>query len=92
VNTFLAQGGTIAWGLIPSYEACFTETAASLCQRWQEYITRLEQKGVDGARLRKQYLITPSCGTGFYTPEIAQRVYQLLQETGELIHQTHFDF
>jgi hypothetical protein len=92
VNTFLAQGGTIAWGLIPSYEACFTETAASLCQRWQEYITRLEQKGGDGARLRKQYLITPSCGTGFYTPEIAQRVYQLLQETGELIHQTHFDF
>lgn len=88
VDTFLAQGGTIAWGLIPSYEACFTETAATLCQRWQNYIARLEQKGVDSARLRKQYLITPSCGTGFYTPAIAQRVYQLLQETGELIRQT----
>ena len=92
VDTFLAGGGTIAWGLIPSYEACFEETAASLCQRWQDYIKRLEEKGVDGARLRRQYLITPSCGTGFYTPDIARRVYQLLQETGELIYKTSFAF
>ncbi|NLZ38320.1 MAG: hypothetical protein GX893_01755 [Firmicutes bacterium] len=92
VDVFLAEGGTIAWGLIPSYEACFNETAAGLCQRWQDYIKRLEEKGVDGERLRTQYLITPSCGTGFYTPEIARRVYRLLRETGELIDKTRFAF
>ncbi|MCR3923049.1 MAG: hypothetical protein NUK65_11140 [Firmicutes bacterium] len=85
VEDYLQGGGTIAWGIIPVYEVCFEETPASLHQRWQHYIERLEHKGVSGTLLREQYMITPSCGIGFYTPEIAKQVYKLLQQTGELI-------
>ncbi|PKM79407.1 MAG: hypothetical protein CVU88_05975 [Firmicutes bacterium HGW-Firmicutes-13] len=82
---FLKKGGFIAWGIVPVFEACFQETAFSLKERLNGYMESLYKKGVEEKLLRRQMIITPSCGTGLYPPELAQRVYELTAELSEAV-------
>jgi len=85
LNSFLEEGGYIAWGIVPVFEACYEETPESLKERLYKYMDRLCSKGVDEKLLFQQMIITPSCGTGLYPPELARRVYQLTAELREEI-------
>jgi hypothetical protein len=83
LDRFLARGGALAFGLVPTSAGVEEETAAGLLGRLGEYMAVLTRKGVDGMRLRKQLLLTPSCGTGTLTEAQAVRVYELLREVYE---------
>jgi hypothetical protein len=80
VSAFLARGGTLAWGIVPSSAAAVKETASGLLARLHTGIDLLVSKGVSRNKLLSSGLITPSCGTGSLNPQVAERVLTLTAE------------
>ncbi len=77
LENFLRRGGALAWGIVPTSEKAWQESPASLQRLWEEKIESLVRLGVSEPLLRRQYLITPACGTGTLQPELAAQVYRL---------------
>lgn len=78
VGEYLAGGGVLAWGIVPTTEEANDLTEESLLRGLDEGIARFAEAGVDEALLRRQCLITPSCGMGSLAPELAERILDLL--------------
>lgn len=76
-DLFLKRGGILAWGLVPTADIIKREDITSLQERFINGIERLSKRGVSPERLRKQYLLTPSCGTATLSREQAEKVYRL---------------
>lgn len=83
LKQFLERGGVMAWGMAPTTEKSFEETADSLLARLDELWHELEQRGINRELLKQQSLITPACGTGLLEPELAERIYRLTKEISE---------
>ncbi len=77
IQTFLAQGGIVAWGLVPTSDDVLKEDVDSLARYTLNILADLKQKKVDLELLQAQSLITPACGTGILTEALALRVYEL---------------
>jgi hypothetical protein len=87
VNAFLARGGLVAWGIIPTGPADVIdgETVDSLVGRWNELRAAAETAGIDVERLRQQSFITPSCGTGSLSVDHARKVLDLTREVSQVV-------
>ena len=83
IRAFLEAGKFLAWGLVPTLNAddLEKETTASLLRRFEEQIEQVAALGLDPRQLIKQSLITPSCGAGTLSIDLAQKV---LRVTGEI--------
>lgn len=77
LDAFVKRGGTIAWGIVPTVDDPFGETAASLYQRLTDLWVELFPRGPSRQMLIQRSLITPACGTGLLDVERAARVYAL---------------
>ena len=82
IHTFLERGSLIAWGIIPTSEPenIQRETCDSLVSRWEQQADLLSGGDWNRTTLLQQTIITPSCGTGSLSPELATRVLQLTKE------------
>jgi hypothetical protein len=80
LERFLARGGALAWGIVPTNEDAFEQDPASLCRMLEQKMETLARQGVDQARLRRQFIITPACGAGTLSVELAERIYRLTAE------------
>ena len=87
VRQFIARGGIIAWGLIPtgSAEALAAASVDSLVQLWDKQCDDLVALGVEREQLRTQSLISPSCGVGSLTLEQANKVLALVRDVSARI-------
>jgi methionine synthase II (cobalamin-independent) len=81
---FLARGGRIAWGAIPtdgpradSVDRYWRALAAVWCE--------LVRGGCDPVRLRTQAIVTPECGLAPHTVEQADQVLGLTQEIADRV-------
>ncbi len=83
---FLARGGTLAWGIIPTGdpEIVAKESTESLFSKWREQLTTLCSLGFSEKQLMEQTLIAPSCGTGSLVPELAEKVLRMTDELSQL--------
>ncbi|NLA12465.1 MAG: hypothetical protein GX883_10150 [Firmicutes bacterium] len=77
LNPFFDRGGALAWGIVPSSERAWSEDPSSLETLLRSQQEALKRRGVSEHHLRTRYLITPSCGTGTLSPELAERIYCL---------------
>ncbi len=77
---FLARGGYLAWGLVPTTDDIDSATLADCLARLEEGVVLLTEKGIDEGLVRNQMLFTPSCGAGSVSELQAQRVFGLLSE------------
>ena len=78
VKSFLARGGTIAWGIVPnSEEALATESLSSLYDRLGEAMAPFTRNGIKFKQIIAQGLITPSCGLANLSPEAASQALEL---------------
>jgi methionine synthase II (cobalamin-independent) len=77
---FLNRGGILAWGIIPSSNKVVNEDVNSLLKRFEEGIELLYSKGIPKELLLKNLFITPSCGTGSLSEDIAERIFRLALE------------
>lgn len=79
---FLDRGGILAWGIVPTSEKeqIDRESADSLTARWEEQADQLANARWDKARLLRQTLVTPSCGTGSLPLPYATKVLALTRD------------
>jgi hypothetical protein len=90
IKSFLEDGGIIAWGIVPTLkpEEIQRETVDSLYAVWKDQFTQVEALGVSPETLFQQSLITPSCGLGSLSPELATRVLTLTRDLSQTIRQS----
>jgi len=89
VKQFIARGGMLAWGLVPtgSAEALEAATLDSLVHRWEGQCNDLVALGVDREQLLAQSLISPSCGVGSLSLAQAQKVLALTRDVSAYIRE-----
>jgi methionine synthase II (cobalamin-independent) len=87
IKRFLESGRILAWGIVPTsnIEAIKRETCASLLDQLEEKIGQIEALGIDKQMLINQSLITPSCGAGSLSVDLAQKVLKLTREVSQEI-------
>ncbi len=84
LTDFLEKGNNIAWGLVPTLndEDLKREDVSSLKALWDEQVKQL---GTDPEMVKRQALITPSCGTGLLSRELSLRVLGLTRDLSKAI-------
>ena len=87
IHDFLERGALIAWGIIPTAEPddIEKETCDSLVDRWEKQAALLCGENWNTEALLKQTIITPSCGTGSLSQELAKKVLHLTKEVSAVL-------
>ena len=91
LRKFLDRGGAICWGLIPNNNHIFHETPRLLADKLRNGIRLICEKAARrGVTIRpdefaSRSLLAPACGLGPATVEIADRAFDMLAETGEIL-------
>jgi hypothetical protein len=82
----------IAWGIIPTLrpEDIEKENAASLAENWKKKAKMLEPLGFDLRAVLSQSFITPSCGTGSLSIDLATKVLSLTREVSQILRKELF--
>jgi len=91
IRRFIDRGGLIAWGLVPtlSPEDLGRETTESLVAQWEAKSAQVAALGVDREQLVAQSLITPACGMGTLSVELAMKALRLTRELSNRIRTEH---
>jgi hypothetical protein len=87
----LDRGGVIAWGIVPNNEEINSVTPEGLANQLRDGIALICEKAaargitITPEEFNSRSLITPACGLGPTTPEIADKVLPVLAETGKIL-------
>jgi methionine synthase II (cobalamin-independent) len=87
LKRFLARGGSIAWGIVPTSEFNSKITVDELVGKYKDGLRILEQKGLDPKQICEKSLITPSCGLGSLTEVTAKAILGLLNDVSTHLKQ-----
>jgi methionine synthase II (cobalamin-independent) len=82
---FLDNGGTIAWGIVPTTSYTGKETVVDLKKRLEKGLDRLHDWGISRNTISERSILTPACGVGTLKPDIAQRVLELLSSLSSVM-------
>jgi hypothetical protein len=91
LREFLDRGGIVCWGIVPNNEEINSVTSGKLAQRLHSGIRLVSERAaargvtIKPEELEMRSLISPACGLGSTTVEIADRVFDTLSETGRLL-------
>lgn len=87
IRDFLSAGNLLAWGIVPTLnpEEIRRETVDSLYAGWQERRSQVEALGIPSTAISHQSFITPSCGVGSLSLELAERVLTLTRDLSDRI-------
>lgn len=86
LRTFLARGGHIAWGIVPTFGPRMgLDTAQTLSALLTAQWSELVERGLDPKTLARQALITPACGAGLLSPDRAEEIYRLTVEIAQAL-------
>ncbi len=78
---FVREGGTVAYGLVPTWQRLESVNAATLFTRW---LTAASLAG-DAQELAQHSMITATCGLGLLEPSAIAESFQTAHGVGELI-------
>jgi hypothetical protein len=84
ISEFVSKGGSIAWGIVPTFGYTGAETVEGLFAMLKGGLEQLKRLGLDPMEVAAGSLITPACGMGTMDPLDASRV----QETLPLLSRT----
>ncbi len=76
VSSFLERGGTIAFGIVPNNEEILNLTIDDLKKKMDSVFSLFEERGIDKEVIFNHSMITPSCGLGSASLEVAKRCYE----------------
>jgi hypothetical protein len=76
---FLADGGHVAWGWVPTRDDLSAVDADVVAARWWGAAQRMSQtgEGIDVERIRCRSLVTASCGLAGYSDATCERSFAL---------------
>jgi len=83
IGGHIGRGGSVAWGVIPKDENVMSVSSDELVAMLEGGFDVLEGKGVDRNALARQSMVSPSCGLGSASVEIAERALALTREVSE---------
>jgi hypothetical protein len=91
LREYLDRGGSICWGIVPNNEQILNETPQGLAERLRNGIRWIVEKAaargvtIKADEFGSRSLISPACGLGSTSTEVADRVFDVLAETGEIL-------
>jgi hypothetical protein len=91
LRAFLDRGGAIAWGIVPNSEEIYRVTAKGLADRLRNGFRLVSEKAtargvtINPDEFNERSLIVPACGLGSTTLQIADHVFEVLLQTGEIL-------
>jgi methionine synthase II (cobalamin-independent) len=87
LRKFLESGRMIAWGIVPTLrtEDIEKENAVSLAENWKKKAKMMEPLGFDLKTVLSQSFITPSCGTGSLSLDLATKVLIMTKEVSQIL-------
>ncbi len=91
LREFLDRSGSICWGIVPNNEQVFNETPLQLAERLRNGIKLIAQKAaargvqIKAEEFSNRSLIAPACGLGSTSIEVADRVFEMIAETGNIL-------
>lgn len=79
VENFLKNKGYIAWGLVPTLdaEALKSATVDNLLEKFEKAKSFLVNKGIDEKLIIESSFITPTCGAGSLSLDLARKAMEL---------------
>lgn len=82
LKPYLEKGGIIAWGIIPTLDKDALESSDinTMLSKFDEAIDYLIKKGIDKDLLINNSMVTPSCGAGSLSIELAEKAMNLTNE------------
>jgi hypothetical protein len=91
LKPFLEKGGIIAWGIVPTLDKDALEKTDidEMEAKFNEAIDYLVKKGIDKKLLIKNSMVTPSCGAGSLTIELAEKAMNLTKELSLRLKNKH---
>lgn len=90
VSRFMAQGGLIAWGIVPTSAAVRGQTIKALEERLIRLVDQLAEKiHMERRIILEQALLTPSCGTGSLEVSDAEMVFDLLKNLSHHVKKSY---
>ena len=84
LTRFLAEGGIIAWGVIPT-DGPLPTTSERQWRALSDLWCSLVQLGCDPVLLRRQSIVTPQCGLATHSVAVAQRIARLTGDVGKRV-------
>ena len=92
VERFLMNGGKIAWGVVPtldsiSLENMDLEKAVKVFEKGVKYLTK---KGIDEKIIIENSLITPSCGAGGLSCDLALKAMSLTKQLSDCLKERYY--
>ncbi|MBF0210275.1 MAG: hypothetical protein HQK68_05240 [Desulfamplus sp.] len=87
LKQFMENGGILAWGVVPTGnpEDVMRESLDSLWDMWNNQVNELTLLGISREQIISQTFITPSCGTGSLSFELALKVLELNKSLSDRI-------
>jgi hypothetical protein len=91
LRNFLDRGGMIAWGIVPNNENIHSVSPQGLAEQLLEGIDSICVKAaargieINPSEFNARSLVTPACGLGPTTPEIADQVLPKMAETASIL-------
>ena len=91
LRDYLDRGGSLCWGIVPNNEQIFSETPQGLAERLRNGIRLIAEKAaargvkITAEEFSSRSLIAPACGLGSTTVEVADRAFEVLAETGDIL-------
>jgi hypothetical protein len=91
LRAFLDRGGAVAWGIVPNNEEIRRITVEGLAKRLRDGFRLVSGKAaargvtIKPDEFNERSLIVPACGLGSTTVEIADQVFEVLAQTGEVL-------
>jgi methionine synthase II (cobalamin-independent) len=92
VKTFIERHGMIAWGIVPNDDHARELEPGELVSRFKQGVALLSEKaggGLSIEQIEAHSILTPACGLGSVSLELAGRALSLLQDTGERLAEDH---
>ncbi|MCS6880259.1 MAG: hypothetical protein RMK84_06150 [Oscillochloridaceae bacterium] len=81
VRSFLASGGVLAFGIVPTFSDLTSVSLADLLVRW----IVASRSGPPGIALKEHTIITATCGLGLLTESVARRSFELARELASAV-------
>jgi len=78
ISRFVKNGGTVAWGIVPTFGFTGKESLEGLFSKIREGLHRVYEWGIDPEMLAHRSILTPACGMGTMDPEAAKKGMALL--------------
>ncbi|EKE03794.1 MAG: hypothetical protein ACD_20C00150G0007 [uncultured bacterium] len=91
LGDFLQRGGYIAWGMVPTLDEDALKAASveTLTDKFEEAKSYLTNKGIDEKLVIDSSLITPTCGAGSLSVELAERAMELTSNLSKSLREKY---